>query len=327
MRVRRWLAFVVLGAAALSASGCVAMSPTVPDACPAGAVLVGPDAQDLQDALDAATPGDVLALRDGRYDGRFTITVAGSPTAPIALCGSRDVVLDGGAIDRGYALHLDGASHWRITGITVTGAAKGIVLDAAVDVRLADLTVEGTGEEAVHFRSASVRNALVDSEISRTGLTTPEYGEGVYIGSASSNWCRYSDCAPDASDANTISGNRISDTAAEAIDVKEGASGGIIRDNDLSISTDAVVDSVVDVKGNSWILRDNRVLHATGIGIQVQSVEDGWGEANILRGNTVDVPADEYAIDVASGARGTVIGCDNVTSDGAPLRTTVGCEE
>ncbi|MDJ1114515.1 right-handed parallel beta-helix repeat-containing protein [Microbacterium dauci] len=327
MRVHRWLSSVVLGVAALGASGCGAVSPTVPDACPADAAFVGPNAEDLQDALDAATPGDVLALGDGRYDGRFTITVSGSAAAPIVLCGSRDVVLDGGATDTGYALHLDGASHWRIAGITVTGAAKGIVLDAAVDVRLADLAVEGTGEEAVHFRSASVRSALVDSDISRTGLTTPEYGEGVYIGSASSNWCRYSDCAADASDANTISGNRISDTAAEAIDVKEGTSGGIIRDNELSISADAVVDSVVDVKGNSWILRDNGVQHAAGIGIQVQSVADGWGEANILRGNTVDVPADAYAIDVASGARGTVIGCDNVTSDGAPLRTTVGCED
>jgi hypothetical protein len=327
MRVRRWLSSVVLGVAALGATGCVAASPTVPDACPAGAVFVGPGTHDLQDALDAATPGDVLALRDARYDGRFTITRSGSAAAPIVLCGSRGAVLDGGAIDSGYALHLDAASHWRITGITVTGAAKGIVLDGAVNVRLVGLAVEGTGEEAVHFRSASVRSALIDSEISRTGLTTPEYGEGVYIGSANSNWCRYADCAPDASDTNTISGNRISDTTAEAIDVKEGTSGGIIRDNDLSISTDAVVDSVVDVKGNGWILRDNRVQHAAGIGIQVQSVEDGWGEANILRGNTVDVPTDEYAIDVASGARGTMVGCDNVASDGSALRTTVGCED
>ena len=59
-----------------------------------------------------------------------------------------------------------------------------------------------------------------------TGLLRQFYGEGIYVGSAHKNWCKYSDCQPDASDDDIITGNDIADTTAENIDIKEGTTGG-----------------------------------------------------------------------------------------------------
>lgn len=97
-----------------------------------GAVAIGTSASDLQNALDAAQPGSAIRLADTTYAGHFTITVSGSDGAPITLCGSAAAVIDGGPNDSGYALHLDGASHWVVRGFTVTGAAKGVTALAEI---------------------------------------------------------------------------------------------------------------------------------------------------------------------------------------------------
>ena len=62
--------------------------------------------------------------------------------------------------------------------------------------------------------------------ISDTGLRRDKFGEGVYVGSAQSNWCKHSDCEPDESDRNVVEGNTIFDTGAESVDLKEGTTGG-----------------------------------------------------------------------------------------------------
>lgn len=77
----------------------------------------------------------------------------------------------------------------------------------------------------------------------------PRYGEGVYVGSAESNCCRYTDCDPDHSD-RTVVGNRIGpNVTAESVDVKEGTANGVIRDNDF--------DGTALVGADSWV--DGRV--------------------------------------------------------------------
>ncbi len=81
-------------------------------------------ARDLQATLDAARPGQVIRLADGRYEGNFVASAQASTEAPIRLCGGRGAVLDGGDVDGDYTLHLSGATHWAVTGLTVTGGQK-----------------------------------------------------------------------------------------------------------------------------------------------------------------------------------------------------------
>ena len=90
-------------------------------------------ASELTRALAAARPGEEIVLAAGTYDGNFTASHSGTPAAPVTLCGPRSAVLDGGSISRGYTLHLDHASWWRVEGFTVEGGQKGIVADGSDD--------------------------------------------------------------------------------------------------------------------------------------------------------------------------------------------------
>ena len=134
--------------------------------------------------------------------GRFFATTPGRPEAPITLRGPRAAVIDGGGTGGGYGLHLVDADHWRLEGFTVSSASKGIVLDLSSHVRIDGVRVTDIGAEGVHFRSFSSDNVITNSDVDHTGMRKPNFGEGIYIGSAVSNWDEHSDGRPDASDRN-----------------------------------------------------------------------------------------------------------------------------
>ncbi|MBB4666146.1 hypothetical protein BKA24_000855 [Microbacterium marinum] len=288
---------------------------------------VGATAAELQAALDQARPGDTLALQPITYVGTFTIAASGAEGAPITLCGADGSRIDGGDVAEGYGLHLNAASFWRIQGVEVTAVAKGIVLDAAHHNEIVNVVVDEVGQEGIHLRSNSSDNAVLDSVVSNTGLTDPEFGEGVYVGSAESNWCRYTDCAPDASDRNRIEGNAISDVSAEAIDVKEGTTGGSIIGNMLSLSSDPGVDSVIDIKGNEWTIAENTVTHHEQLGMQVHEILEGWGVRNTISANVFDAGAGQVSVEIVGKARegANTVGCDNATMSGDSVLSNVTC--
>jgi hypothetical protein len=283
-------------------------------------------AAELSGALAAARPGQVVHLADGVYRGTFRIARSGRPDARIVLCGSRRAVLSGLSPGNGYALHLRGASHWTLSGFTVTNAQKGIMLDRSSFNLLHGLAVHGIGQEGIHFRAASTDNLLEQSEVRNTGLVSARTGEGVYVGSALSNWCEHSGCQPDRSDRNQIVGNRIGPaTRAESVDIKEGTTGGLVRGNAF-VGTDMTgADSWVDVKGNRWTVAANRGTDAPRDGFQVHVIRPGWGRGNVFAGNVADLGDGEYGFRVDKDAVGTVVGCDNVVSGASRGRSNVGC--
>lgn len=302
---------------------CAPASVASTDPCAPGAVPVGPTPEDLQAALDGADPGDVLQLADTVYADRFTITASGTADAPITLCGTADSILDGGSPSTGYALHLDGADHWVLDGFTVTGAAKGVMLDASDRNVLRGLTVHGTGEEGIHVRTHSSDNRIESVTVRDTGRTRAEYGEGIYIGSANANWCRYTECEPDRSDRNEIVRVTVADVAAEAIDIKEGTTGGVVRDSVLSTRADATADAVVDVKGSEWMLRGNEVRSSGPAGIQVFVLSPPWGSRNAFEANRFTFQGDAAGtgISLVGDARssGNRVACDNGVPEGSRI--------
>jgi len=327
-------------AAALVASGLlitllVACAPdaqaTARASCGPRAQVVGATADDLQRALDAARPGDVLALAPVTYRGNFVITTSGDD-APITLCGTPGSGIDGGDVDKGYALHLDHVADWVLAGFRVSGGQKGIVLDGVTRSTLTRLDVGGTGQEAVHLRANSTDNLVDRLTVHDTGRSTPEYGEGIYIGSAASNWCAVTDCQPDRSDRNRLAGNTVSDVTAEAIDIKEGASDGVVSGNTLSVASSATVDSVLDLKGSRWLIDDNRISVSSGTGVQVHRiatpVDVGSGTANTISNNAFTLRGAVVAVEIVGDARrgGNTLSCDN-TVEGAqtPAPSTPGC--
>lgn len=224
-----------------------------------GSPKVSSSAQ-LQQAVAAARPGDTIQLAAGTYNPLAIAGVSGTAQAPITLTGPADAVIDGGAISGGYAVHLDGASFWQLSGFSVTGGGKGVVVDGGGHNVLDSLDVGRTGDEAVHFRANSSDNSLQRSTIHDTGLAQPQYGEGAYIGSAKSNWKKISGGQPDLSMRNRIVDNTFQKITAENVDVKEETSGALISGNRFDGSATSgknYADSIVDIKGYGSTVRGN----------------------------------------------------------------------
>jgi len=285
---------------------------------------------ELKNALFNALAGDEIVMADGTYKGRFVVAPGKNGTAanPIILRGTRNAILDGESTNTGYVLYLQ-ADYWTVKGFTVTNGLKGIMLDGVHKNILDNIKVFKIGEEAVHLRKHSAHNTIQYCDISETGLKTPDYGEGIYIGSAKNNWATYTNGNPDLCDSNLVLFNRIGpNVSAESIDVKEGTTGGIIRDNifDATGITGANSgDSWIDVKGNYTLIERNIGTNPGGTifkdGYQVHCAVQGWGNYNEFKNNTCTVNATGYGFNIQlSGSNGTTTGnkvYNNNTVNGA----------
>ncbi len=280
--------------------------------CPAGAPAVS-NASDLKMALASSNPGTVIRMADGVYTGGFTIAKSGTAAQPIWLCGSRNAVLDG-QDDTDYILHIDHASYVRLAGFSVRNGKKGVMADGTQHSIISGLSVSAIGDEAIHLRSFSSDNLVTGNVVRDTGNRSEKFGEGIYIGSASSNWCKYSNCKPDNSDRNLVVGNDIAGTTAENIDVKEGTADGIISGNVLSSDSLVEADSWIDLKGNKWTVVDNTGQGGGNIkdGIQTHVEADGWGRWNVIRNNSLAVNGAGFGVYIHDGDKTqNVVGCDN----------------
>jgi parallel beta-helix repeat protein len=270
---------------------------------------------ELTSALSGATAGQVIFMQPGTYSGNFVATASGTASSPITLCGTSSSVLDGGDTKKGYVFHLDGANYWHLEGFSVTNGQKGVVTDKTTGALIHGLTVHGIGDEGIHLRDFSSGNTVDGNTVSQTGMLKAKYGEGIYIGTAKSNWCSFSQCKVDNSDHNVISNNHISDTTAENVDIKEGTTGGILKGNTFDGSGMTAADSWVDVKGDDWLIEDNVGHDSVNDGYQTHQILDGWGANNVFVGNTSSVDGPGYAFHITRPL-GNVVRCDN-TETGA----------
>jgi Right handed beta helix region len=305
-------------------------APAVPPAggsvrCPQATVTVA-DTDSLKQALAQAKPGDSIQLRDGTYTDKFVARTAGTEQRPIFLCGGPGAVLDGGSVSGGYVLHLDGASHWRVVGFSVRNGQKGVMADGVTRTVIQGLTVEQIGDEAIHLRKFSSDNVVQGNTVRNTGLRRDDFGEGIYVGTAQSNWGNITGGQPDNSDRNVVRDNHISATTAEPVDIKEGTTGGVLSGNtfDGGGLTGSHADSWVDVKGNRWLIEDNTGRNSRGDGFQTHQVVDGWGSDNLFKGNTAEVngPGYGFAFTPTAGNRAS---CDNKVTGAAKGFANVSC--
>ncbi|QFU87249.1 right-handed parallel beta-helix repeat-containing protein [Amycolatopsis sp. YIM 10] len=264
---------------------------TLPGTASAAVITVQTGAE-LSSALSAVKPGDTIQLAAGKtFTGNFKAPVSGTASARITLKGPRDAVLKASG---GRGLELTG-SYWNLEGFTITGGQKGLMALGVRHTVVSGLRVHHIGHEAIHFQHGSTDNVVRDTEISDTGTQTPDYGEGIYFGSAKSNW---PGGTPDRSDRNKALNNKIGpNVAAEAIDVKEGTSDGELSGNTFDGTGQQGAnsgDSWVDVKGNGYRVTNNKgskvfVTTKSYGGFEVHTQLTGWGENNTFANNAADV--------------------------------------
>ncbi|WAC40541.1 chondroitinase-B domain-containing protein [Pedobacter sp. SL55] len=272
----------------------------------------------LKRALATAKPGDSIILKDGVYEGKFVIeaSASGTKNEPIVLTGGRNAILDAGSIETGYVLSLK-ANYWKLKGFTVKNGLKGIVADGANYNVIDGVFVTQLGEEGIHFRTFSKHNTVKNSEVTHTGKKRPGYGEAIYIGSAYSNWAKYTNGAPDKCDSNQVLNNKLGPfVTAECIDVKEGTTGGIIKGNTFEaqgITGENSADSWMDIKGNYYLIANNIGYNTQPSvlldGYQVNCAYEGWGAYNIFKNNISNVNAEGYGINIKlKSSKGEAVG-------------------
>jgi hypothetical protein len=323
---------------AAPASGRTA-APGAPAAAASGSTVSVSTSDQLVAALAAATAGETIQLADGSYTGKFVATTAGTSSAPITLTGSAKAVLHSseytgpsaaaarapaasGAAPTaaspaascptggtGYGLYLNGAAYWHLTGFTVDTAAKGIVMDAAPHVTIDSVEVRDIGDEGVHFRKGSADGLIENSYVHDTGQNQPDYGEGVYIGSAKSNWsCYAGSSGVDASDDVSVLSNRIGpNVAAEGLDIKEGTKDGVVTGNTFDGSGEQNQnsgDSTIDAKGDGYQINGNKVSDPYLDGFQTHTAQSPYGCGNSFADNTFTITASGgYGINVTNNKK------------------------
>lgn len=256
------------------------------------------DTEELKSALSNAKPGDEIVLAPGEYiysgatpKGRmFTGEADGRKDAPIVI-RSEDPdspsIISGISTSGSYALTITG-DWWVVENIKITNAAKGVILDNSNHTRLIGCEVYNIGQEGVHFRDGSSYCTAENCFVHDTGLQTPAYGEGFYVGSAKSTTeydhsCHY----------NRISGCTVGpNVAAEHVDVKEYTIGTIIEKcifDGTGMSGENYADSFVDLKGNDCILRYCTAYRNGSVNInrafEMNRQADGWGQNAYIYGN------------------------------------------
>jgi hypothetical protein len=294
---------------------------TVPDApiqsftCPATTETVR-NAQDLHSALEGAGPGTVITLEDGVYQGNFATSASGSKNEPVYLCGGKGAVLQSDGPKGGYVLHFNSASYWRASGFTVRNGQKGVMVDDGHFIGLQGLLVEDTGDEAVHLRKNSTDNVVRGLTIRKTGHRRDKFGEGVYVGTAQSNWPQITGGQPDHSDRNFVLDNVIYQTTGEAVDVKEGTSDGVVAGNRFDGGSMSGADSWVDIKGNGWLIAGNQGRTTVEDGFQTHVIIRGWGDRNVFTSNVADLAGGSGVAYYLHEPLSNQVACNNKASGG-----------
>lgn len=253
---------------------------------------------ELKTALADAEPNDeiILASGDYIYSGStskgymFKGEADGTESEPIILRSENPenpAVISGINVNENYALSVTG-DWWIIRDLKITNASKGIILDNSNHTKLINCEVYNIGSEGIHFRDNSSYCLAENCFIHDTGLVSPAYGEGIYVGSSKSTGGYGYKC-----DYNTIRGCSIGpNVAAEHIDIKEYTTGTIVENcifDGTGMSGENYADSFVDIQGNDCILR-----YCTGYrngcseinyAFSMNKIADGWGQNAYIYGN------------------------------------------
>lgn len=266
--------------------------------------------EELFVAMRNALPGDVIRAASGTYDyttyqgaQKIDTSAAGTADAPITLTAAdpeNPPVLTGTSSENGYVIQIKG-DYWILENLKITTSQKGIVLDHSNHSVIRNCEVYNTGSEAIALRDGSSHCIVQDSYIHDTGLITPGYGEGVYIGSAKSTTGFDYQC-----DYNTVDSCTFRNVAAEHVDVKEYTTGTVIQNCTFygdGMSGANYAGSFVDIAGNDVTVSNNtgyrngneQIVAAFELHEQVEE----WGYGCTFTDNTVYMDQPYGAVDTS----------------------------
>lgn len=141
---------------------------TLPAACAGAAyarVVNVATADVLETALAAAKPGDLIVLADGIYRRwGYNITVPGTASSPITLCGSRNATVRSTWLGNGGMIRLK-TSHWRLVGFSVDSAMIGVHVSGGSLNVLDQLAVRHIAYAGIKINDFSSNNVVRRSHV------------------------------------------------------------------------------------------------------------------------------------------------------------------
>lgn len=299
--------------------------------------------EELITALENAQAGDEIILKEGVYQNdewlgewaAFFSKGEGTAENPIILRSEdpdNPATISGATQESKNALYIFG-DYWIIKDLKISNSAKGIMLDNSNHTTVTGCEVFDIGTEAIHIRDNSSYCLIENCYVHDTGTVTPEYGEGVYIGSAYSAEGYGFDCHY-----NTVRGCTFGpNITADHVDIKEYTIGNLVEYctfNGTGIQNLNGGNSFVEVKGNNNIIRYNtgyrngneNVLYGFDLSLQVE----GWGQDNLFYENTLYLDTtDCYAVkgwNCSAQVFRNTVEPEAVTCDGNKILQVLGFE-
>ena len=285
------------------------LSANTPAAGADGTQITVSTTAELLAALQNVRAGDEIILREGIYkpdatNGKwraFEAVASGTEDQHIIIRSEdpeKPATLSGLTPESKCVLYVTG-SYWEIRDLKISTGCKGIFLAQSEHSVISGCEVFDIGAEAVHIVDNSSYNLVENCVIHDTGLYQPQYGEGVYIGSAKNATeygfeCHY----------NTVRGCKFGpNIAADHVDIKEFTHGNLVEYcnfDGTGIKGQNGGDSFVEVKGNDTIVRYNtgyrsgceKQLYGFDMNVQLE----GWGQNNKFYDNQLFLDSDEIYV-------------------------------
>ena len=185
----------------------------------------------VESAFQSLQPGDELLLRGGRYElgtGRFNFNLVGTAAKPIVIRakdGERPHFHRGNASQN--IIDVDNAVYVTLKGIEFSGGSAGIRISGADHFTVEDCELHDTGDVALRANDSgriyeSVR--FLRNHVHHTNNT----GEGMYLG-CNSNRCQFRNALVEGNYIHHTNGPTVEQ--GDGIEIKEGSSDNIVRDN------------------------------------------------------------------------------------------------
>ena len=285
------------------------LSANTPAAGADGTQITVSTTAELLAALQTVGAGDEIILREGIYkpdasNGKwraFEAVASGTEDQHIIIRSEdpeKPATLSGLTTESKCVLYITG-SFWEIRDLKISTGCKGIFLAQSEHSVISGCEVFDIGAEAIHIIDDSSYNLVENCVIHDTGLYQPQYGEGVYIGSAKNATeygfeCHY----------NTVRGCKFGpNIAADHVDIKEFTYGNLVEYctfDGTGIKGQNGGDSFVEVKGNDAIVRYN-TGYRNGCekqlyGFDMSNQLDDWGRNNKFYDNKLYLDSEEVNI-------------------------------
>lgn len=142
--------------------------------------------QGTQNQLNQVEAGDTVLMSPGDHDDVDIHDLRGTECNPTIFMSQdpNDPAVFSGNIPGHPAVDVEDCSYLVFENIVATAGITGIDIKLSDHVIIRECEIMYTGQAGLKIRYRSTWVDFVDSKIHHTGRTNPEYGEGIYLGTA-----------------------------------------------------------------------------------------------------------------------------------------------